>query len=305
MSETVKATAWRWRSARRTPALVDVGDHVGRATACAAPTASGAPGEAGAVDALGVDRRVAVAEQRVRRDLDALEEEAAGGGGAQAHRRLGLDEQAGASPASTMNSAGPCPRAAAATTNSSASAARGDERLGRRRGRSRSPSRAPSSAASSGSNSGCGSRIASAAAGHVVAGEGRQVRRLLVGVAPQAERGGDRRRGEQRRRRGPCRRGRAPRRPGRWSRRSARRRRRRAPPGRRASRAPSSAACAEQLRRRGARGRRRPARPGAARSAAKSRTASMDHLLLVVGREVEERAALRRRRARGGLADAA
>ena len=99
-----------------------------------------------------------------------------------------------------MNSAGPSASASAATTNSSASAARGTSdftpsstqppRRARARGvrRERVEQRPAARAARA------------PPAGAVLAGEGRQIGGLLLGVAPQADRARDGARGERRER---------------------------------------------------------------------------------------------------------
>ena len=190
MSETAKATPWRLEiGSPKAVAFVDVGDHVVEHRLGGAD-GEAAPGDPRAVDALDVVLAPALAEQGAGGQADALEQQAAGRGGAQAHRRLRPRPRGPWRPTRSTKSAGPMPSASAATTKSSQSAARATSDL------------APSRTQSSPSLRALRLELQRVEerprledrqrrGGHVLAGEGGQVGRLLVGAAPVADRGRD------------------------------------------------------------------------------------------------------------------
>ena len=167
---------------------------------------------------------------------------------------LGLGEHARRSPARRGTAPGPWPSSRAATTNSSASAARGHERLDAVEHEVAAVATRGRLPGANGSNSGRGSSSASAAAGDVLAGERRAGRSPAGRRRPSSASAVATRRARAARRRGPCRRGRAPRRRARRSRPSARRSTPPSSSGTPSIAMPSSAAWAQQLGRRGAGG---------------------------------------------------
>ena len=177
-------------------AFVDVGDDVVEDRLRGADRERG-PGDPRPVDALDVVGALALAEDRGRRGRARPR----GSGWPVAAGRRPI---AGSSsiesplvPDSTTKSAGPMPSASAATTKSSHSVARAISDL------------APSSTQSSPSRRGRRLQLQRVEqrprledrqrrGGDVLAGEGGQVGRLLLGRAPEADRGGDRAGGERR-----------------------------------------------------------------------------------------------------------
>ena len=192
-------------------ALLDVGRDVVE-HGLAGADGQRAPGQPGEPDAVaGSDRRRRRAA-RSRSTATPVEEQPGEAGGPQAHRRVGLERTPGGA-GLDEEQRGARRRAARPTTNSSASAPRDDpglhavehEAVARALGRRRP--------ASSGSKSGRGLGQGQGGGGDLVAGERREVGRLLLVGPPQRRARWPRLRVRARRRPGPCRRGRAPRGP--------------------------------------------------------------------------------------------
>ncbi len=190
MSETAKATPWRLEiGSPKAGALVDVGDDVVEHRLRGADRER-APGDPRAVDAL--DVVLALCPRRAGRSPAAATSSSSRRPVAAGRRPIAGSSSTARplAPDSITNSAGPMPSASAATTNSSHSSARASSDLApledpvlavaaRRRLQLQRVEERP--------------RLEDRQrrGGDVLAGEGGQVGRLLLGAAPEADRGGD------------------------------------------------------------------------------------------------------------------